>query len=382
MRGMAAARPGDRMTQPASSVLAASRTAAKRMADRKTPFITACWYVAALSDEIGCALFKRTILGKALVLYRTSTGKVVALEDRCAHRSFPLSSGRLEGDTIVCGYHGIRYSAEGDWVEIPSQVKCPAGVGVRRFVVAERGPLLWIWMGEDPVDESELPGQSWMDSSDWRYSVGRMPLQANYVSLHENLLDLTHLSYLHASTFGTPDYARAPFESDVGESSFAVTRHVVPTQLPPLWAKATNLTDTKTAARIARSAFLSPAIHLTSVEFYESALPKGQRPEYHINVAHLPTPETAESTHYFFVIGRDFGLEDDALQEYIHTNLVAAFKEDKVGLELLENVLQRQGEDFFEISVRSDAASVAMRCYLKILAMAERAHPATRSMRR
>ena len=92
-------------------------------------------------------------------------------------------------------------------------------------------------------------------------------------------------------------------------------------------------------------------------------------------MAHLPTPETAESTHYFFVIGRDFGLEDDGLQEYIHTNLVAAFKEDKVGLELLENVLRRRGEDFFEISVRSDAASVAMRCYLKTLAMAEMAHP-------
>jgi vanillate O-demethylase monooxygenase subunit len=226
-------------------------------------------------------------------------------------------------------------------------------------------------MGDGEADESRLPPQPWMESSFWQFSVGYMSLHGNYVSLHENLLDLTHLSYLHAGTFGTPDYARAPYDSEIGEHQFAVIRRAVPTQLPRLWAQATNLNDTKTAARIARSAFVTPALHLTSVDFYESTLPPTQRPEYHINVAHLVTPETPGSTHYFFVIGRDFGLGDDTLREFIHNNLIEAFKEDKAGLERLEEVLQSRGEDFVEFSVASDAASVAMRRYLKGRADAE-----------
>lgn len=361
------------MTQPAPGLISAGQTAMQRMADRDTPFITACWYVAALSGGIGHALAPKTILGKRVVIYRTSTGEVSALDDRCAHRSFPLSAGKLDGDTIVCGYHGFRYNASGDVIEVPSQggAKCPKGIGVRRYAILERGPLLWIWMGDGEADDSKLPAQAWMESPKWQYSVGYMPFHGNYVSLHENLLDLTHLSYLHAGTFGTPDYARAPFDNEVGEDRFAVVRRAVPTQLPRLWAQATNLVDTKTAARIARSAFLTPALHLTSVDFYESTLPPGTRPEYHINVAHLLTPETQGSTHYFFVIGRDFGRGDNTLQGFIHNNLIEAFREDKAALEKLEGVLASRGRDFLEISVASDAASVAMRRYLKGTADAE-----------
>jgi phenylpropionate dioxygenase-like ring-hydroxylating dioxygenase large terminal subunit len=359
------------MALPKPQIIAAGQSALRRMADRDTPFITSCWYVAALAEEISDGLFKRRILDQQLVLYRTSEGKVVALEDRCAHRSFPLSSGRLEGDTIICGYHGFRYDPNGNWIDVPSQTQCPKGVGVRNYPIVQQGPLLWIWMGDSPADESLLPAQEWMASADWAFSVGYMPLRGNYVSLHENLLDLTHLSYLHAGTFGTPDYARAPFDAEVGETSFAVTRRVVPTQLPHLWAKATNLEGTTTAARIARSAFVSPGLHVTSVDFYESTLPQEERPEYHIKVAHLPTPERHDATHYFFVIARDFGLEDHDLQAFIHQNLLGAFQEDKDGLEKLEDVLRQRKSDFFEISVASDAASVAMRRYLKKTAEAE-----------
>jgi vanillate O-demethylase monooxygenase subunit len=361
------------MTQPAPGLVSASQSAMRRMADRDTPFISGCWYVAALSEQVGRALSRKTILGKHLVFYRSTTGEVVALDDRCAHRSFPLSAGRLDGDTIVCGYHGFRYNSSGDVIDVPSQGngKCPKGIGIRRYTVLERGPLVWIWMGHSEGAESRIPAQPWMETSAWNYSVGYMPLRGNYVSLHENLLDLTHLSYVHAGTFGTPDYARASFDSEVREDQFAVIRRAVPTQLPPIWAQATNLINTKTAARIARSAFLTPALHLTSVDFYESTLPPDERPEYHINVAHLLTPETHGSTHYFFVIGRDFALGDSAVHEFIHNNLIEAFKEDKAALEMLEEILRARGKHFCEFSVASDAAAVAMRRYLKAMADSE-----------
>src|ERR1700722_14326926 len=121
------------MSLPQSSLLRVSRRAMRQMADRDTPFIQDEWYVVAFGGEIGRALLKRTVLGRQLVMFRTSAGDPVALDDRCAHRSYPLSAGTLDGDTLVCGYHGMRFDAAGDCIEVPSQATCPKGIGVRRY---------------------------------------------------------------------------------------------------------------------------------------------------------------------------------------------------------------------------------------------------------
>ncbi|WP_249177438.1 MULTISPECIES: Rieske 2Fe-2S domain-containing protein [Burkholderia cepacia complex] len=112
------------------------------MADRDSPFVFDEWYVAARSSEIGRALLPRTMLGKQVVLYRTLQGQVVALDDRCVHRSYPLSAGTPDDDTVICGYHGFRYDAMGNLVEVPSQERCPRGLGVHRYPVREIGPLV------------------------------------------------------------------------------------------------------------------------------------------------------------------------------------------------------------------------------------------------
>jgi nitrite reductase/ring-hydroxylating ferredoxin subunit len=106
------------------------------MADRTTPFIFDEWYVAAFSAEVGRTLLKRKILGRNIVIFRAESGRVVALDDRCAHRSFPLSRGRLEGDTLVCGYHGFRYDTQGDCIQIPSQARTTPDI---RAKIAEIG---------------------------------------------------------------------------------------------------------------------------------------------------------------------------------------------------------------------------------------------------
>src|SRR5215210_9435179 len=92
-----------------------------------------CWYVAATSDEVDRSLLGRRLLDRAVVLYRLESGAVVALDDRCAHRAFPLSAGRLAGDEVVCGYHGFAYDSAGACVRIPSQDSVPAGVCVTAF---------------------------------------------------------------------------------------------------------------------------------------------------------------------------------------------------------------------------------------------------------
>jgi phenylpropionate dioxygenase-like ring-hydroxylating dioxygenase large terminal subunit len=365
----------DAMTLPATSLIRAARAASRLMADRTTPFIFNEWYVAAFADEIGRTLLKRKILGRNLVLFRTAAGKPVALEDRCAHRSFPLSASKLDGDTIICGYHGLRYDADGNCIEVPSQRTCPKGIGVAGFPLVERGPLTWIWMGAPELaDSHKIPHQPWLEAPGWERSRGYFALPASYVSLHENLLDLTHLSYLHAGSFGTADYASAPYEVVIEDDAeahargahprFLLNRHVVPTKLPPVWANPTRISG-NTAARIVSSEFVSPALHVVTVRFHDTALPADHRPEFEVRTAHIPTPETLTSTHYFIVHGRDFAREDPAVTGFMHDKLFAAFAEDVAGLTAIEQTLAATGDDAYEISIASDRAAVAMRRYLK-----------------
>ncbi|SDV50566.1 aromatic ring-hydroxylating dioxygenase subunit alpha [Chitinasiproducens palmae] len=360
------------MTLPSQKLMAASRKAAARMANRDTPFIFDEWYVAAFKEEVGRALTPRKLLGKRVVMYRTEAGEVVAVEDRCPHRSLPLSLGRLDGDDIICGYHGFRYDSNGDLIEVPSQKNCPRGIGVKRYATAERGPLIWIWMGDPATaDHARLPHQEWFERDDWRCTSGYFKHPGNYVSMHENLMDLTHLSYLHAATIGTPDYAYAPFETQLEEGHYTLLRKVVPTTLSPVWGKTTGLDGCNTAARIVTSEFLSPGLHRVSVTLYDSALSESARKEFKIATAHILTPEDHSSMHYFIVHGRDFALDDEKIGEFMHESLFAAFNEDVDALGALEKVLDDVDENHYEISVTSDAPAVATRTYLKRRAMAE-----------
>ena len=352
------------MSLPQSSLLRASQRAMRQMADRDTPFIPDEWYVVAFGAEIGRSLLKRTVLEKRLVLYRTAAGEAVALEDRCAHRSYPLSAGALDGDTVVCGYHGMRYDKAGDCIEVPSQATCPKGIGVRRYPLVERGPFVWGWFGaESQADAARIPATPWLESGAWASSHDYFHLPGNYVSLHENLLDLTHLSYVHAGSFGTPDYARAPYEVASAEGRYRITRSVVPTRLPPVWARPTGL-EHDHAARIATSEFLAPGLHVVRVKFYDANLPPQSRPQFEVRTCHVPTPESHGSTHYFIVNSRDFALDDPGITEFMREQLMMAFREDVAALSRLEEVLAQSDPERYEISIAADAPAVAMRRYL------------------
>ena len=366
------------MSGLSKTLLQGTRTAMRQLADRGTPFITNAWYVAAFADEIGRTLLRRTILGRPLVLYRTQAGVPVALEDRCVHRSFPLSLSKLDGDSIVCGYHGMRYDCSGRCLEVPSQRQAGSGLGVRAFPLIEAGALVWIWMGEGAADPAALPDiGEWVGDANWPASHHYFELKASYLALHENLLDLSHLSYLHAESFGTPDYVRAPFSAEVDEQRgrFALLREVAPTRLPPLWAKTTGLEGVD-AVRNVRSEFLSPALHIVSVRFWAYGQSEAGRPDMQVKTAHIITPETAGTTHYFIYHGRNFAQHTPGVTRFMHEGLLGAFREDVAGLEAIErNIAATPPEEFLEVSFNADRAGVAMRRYIKAQAERERAAP-------
>jgi len=346
------------------------------LADERTPFVRNAWYVAALGSEVGRTPLARRLLDVPVVIYRQLDGTPVALEDRCAHRSMPLSLGTLDGDDLVCAYHGACYNPQGRCSRVPSQAQVPPGALVQAFALRERGQLLWIWLGDAALaDATPIPQQPWMDDAQaWASSTDALHLKASYVRLHENLLDLTHLSFLHARSFGTPDYASAPFETRIDEAAgrFSLLRSVLPTRLPPLWALPTGLVDVD-AARIAESTFHSPALHVVAVKFYACSAPESQQPSRAIRTAHIVTPESATRTHYFIQHARNFALDDAAITGFMHAQLRQAFQEDIDGLEAIEALLGRYAQPQPEVSFHADKASLAMRRWLKRQALAEAA---------
>ena len=167
-------------------------------------FLRNCCYVAGWSHHIAAdSLVSRTMLGEPIVLYRKADGGVVALEDRCCHRLAPLSRGRIEGDDLRCMYHGLKFAPSGKCVEVPGQDFAPSSAVVRSYPVVERDCWVWLWMGEPTLaDPALIPAALGHDHPDWFMQTGQLAYEANYELINDNLLDLTHLSYVHEKTLG------------------------------------------------------------------------------------------------------------------------------------------------------------------------------------
>lgn len=175
-------------------------------------FLRDYWYVAAWSDEVGRALLSRRILGEDIVLYRKADGGVVALADRCAHRHLPLSQGVLDGDILQCGYHGLAYDSSGTCVRIPGQ-DAPSNYCVKAYPVVERHQFIMVWMGDAAApDYGRLISFERMLHPAWATTKVRLHIRANYLLVVDNLMDLSHVAYVHHSTIGNAAVAE---EADV-----------------------------------------------------------------------------------------------------------------------------------------------------------------------
>ena len=171
-------------------------------------YLRNCWYLAGWSadfDVDDIAALK--ILEQPIVLYRTSgTGELVALEDRCSHRAAPLSKGRREGDDLRCMYHGVRFGPSGACTDLPGQDVIPKAVCVRSFPTVERHGGAWVWMGEaDKADPALIPQFIGPDSDEFAIAASCLEIDAEAQLLIDNLLDVSHASYVHEATFGVGD---------------------------------------------------------------------------------------------------------------------------------------------------------------------------------
>src|SRR6266853_5381774 len=161
-----------------------------------------CWQVVAFAKEIGGKPLARTVCEEPIVLYRTAAGLAVALTDRCPHRFAPLSLGRVIGDQIQCGYHGLCFDHDGLCVRVPGQDSVPRA-RVQKYPLVERHGFAWIWLGDaERADADLIPDFHWMDDPAWAVAEGYHHFKANYQLVNDNLFDLSHESFVHEETIG------------------------------------------------------------------------------------------------------------------------------------------------------------------------------------
>ncbi|WP_033439198.1 aromatic ring-hydroxylating dioxygenase subunit alpha [Saccharothrix sp. NRRL B-16314] len=338
------------------------------------------WYVAAYGREIGRELFARTVLGEPLVLYRSEEGEVVALADRCVHRRYPLSESRLEGDTIVCGYHGFTYDKTGSCVFVPGQERIPRTARVPSYPVVEQDSFVWVWIGErDRADRELIPRAPWLADPAYTTVCGMEPLAARSELLVDNLMDLSHETYLHGGYIGTPEVANTPITTEVDEDNriIYVSRHMDDAACPPFYAKSTGIDGRIT--RWQDIEYHPPCLYL----LHSRVAPVGVLPEadgsdphgFHVEVVYAITPETEHSTHDFWAVARDFALDNQEVSAFLRDSNRAVVLQDVTALDILERVIQTEPPDRQELSINIDTGGLAARRILKRM-VAEAGEPA------
>ncbi|MBJ8344663.1 aromatic ring-hydroxylating dioxygenase subunit alpha [Antrihabitans sp. YC2-6] len=317
-----------------------------------------CWYVAATSAEVGAGLFARRMLGKHVLLYRQESGEVVAMEDRCAHRPHPLSTGRRHGDRVACAYHGFEYDPDGRLVDVPSQENVPPGVRVRTYPVREQSPFVWVWLGEPGAAELRLPPRlSWLGADDWPSSMDTFRVEANYLLLHEHYLDLTNVFHMHPDAV-PPDLHALPAldEVEVSERSVSYSRLTTATR-PAAWEKdVTGVAAEERTARLEEGSFVSPGLH---VQRYVVD-PHGERPYTVLRIQGF-TPESEGVTHAFVRIARDFATSDSAVTAYLQQMFHEMAVRDCAALETMQIRIDEETEPRRNINVKADRAALRAR---------------------
>jgi phenylpropionate dioxygenase-like ring-hydroxylating dioxygenase large terminal subunit len=295
------------------------------------PFLRNTWYVAAWDHEIPAeGLFSRTVIGEPLLIYRTSDGRIAVLEDRCCHRQAPLSLGRREGDCVRCGYHGLKFAADGRCVEVPGQDVVPPKARVRAFPAVLRHRWLMVWMGDQALaDPALLPDNFSNDHPDWRCEPGYLHYATPWQLIADNLLDFSHLSYVHAATLGgSEQIAHLRPTVEVIERGIRVKRRVPgvpsPSYYKPLWDYAGPID------RWIDYDFLLPATLLMHSGARPAGAPEADDAEgVRFHSCQALTPETEHSTHYFFQEAHRAGQGDAQVTHGLHAGLLAAFEEDR-----------------------------------------------------
>lgn len=303
----------------------------------KASFPPERWWVAAFSWELKDKPLARTLLNHRVVLFRTPDGRVSALQDRCCHKDLPLSLGAVEERGLRCGYHGLLFDCAGTCIEVPGQDRIPAKARVPAFQVEERDQIVWIWIGASPDSRPTEPPPEYEfhGKPGFRFGGGVVHYAAPYQLIHDNLLDLSHLGYVHVFTIGGNPGVHMTAETKVDQQGdvVRVIRHMPGSQPPPTYSAAYPFKEL-----IDR--WQEIEFHVSHLRIWTGAVDQGaeslqnpQRGGFHMRGFHGVTPETDSSSHYFWTIATNPQQDHDNVLKLVVDQTEKTFFEDKAIIE-------------------------------------------------
>ncbi|MGE4240605.1 Rieske 2Fe-2S domain-containing protein [Ramlibacter sp.] len=297
------------------------------------------WYVAATPDEIDEKPLARTICNEKIVFYRPAPGQVAALEDFCPHRGAALSLGTVVEGQLVCGYHGLAMGCDGKTVSMPGQ-RVAGFPKIRSFPVVEKYGFIWVWTGDaSRADPANIHVLEWADNPKWAYGGGLYHIQCDYRLMVDNLMDLTHETYVHTTSIGQKEIDETPVTTKVDGDHVVTSRFMDQVMAPPFWRanlRGAGLPDDQPVDRWQVCHFHPPSHVLIEV-----GVALAGRGGYHADpkdkvysvVTDFLTPETETSMWYFWGMARNFMPGDKSLTAQIRDGQAKVFAEDTAVLE-------------------------------------------------
>ncbi|MEN9889547.1 MAG: Toluene-4-sulfonate monooxygenase system iron-sulfur subunit TsaM1 [Pseudomonadota bacterium] len=347
-------------------------------------FLKNTWYVACTStelDALGDKPLGRTICNEKIAFYRDAEGQVAAVEDFCPHRGAPLSLGKVCKGHLQCGYHGLEMGRDGRTVHMPGQ-RVRGFPAVKSYAVLERYGFVWVWPGEQAqADVAQLPVFEFFDNPAWAYGGGLYHVKADYRLMIDNLMDLTHETYVHATSIGQPEIDETPCETQAEGDRVITQRFMDGIQAPPFWQMAMKANGLDPQAKVDRwqiCRFTPPSHIMIDVGvalagqggFHAPAEAKA----YSVVVDFI-TPETETSHWYHWGMARNFKPDDAALTDSIRQGQGKIFGEDMQMLELQQaNILRHPERKLLMLGI--DAGGVQSRRVIERLLQQEQGIPA------
>lgn len=339
-------------------------------------FLRNTWYCAGWSQDLLEKPIAITLLNEPVVLYRGENGTAIALEDRCPHRFAPLSRGSIQGDNIACGYHGLVFDAKGNCAHNPhGDGAIPKGCSIKYYPVTESQGVIWIWMGEaNQADPASIIDIGECDKREgWASVHGYLNVKCHYELVTDNLLDLSHVPYLHSflSSDGEPpagfrEERKVKVDGDTVWSMHWNYNCPVSPLFSLLWDEAPAIGTLRAHMRWQPPSvlYLDTGFSAEDGRIDDGACFPG---------IHLITPETEHTSHYFYAVARNKKLDDVGLSEGIRTQINNAFEfEDEPMIEACNE--RMPGTDLLELKpvyLPGDIAGMRARRTLKNLIQAE-----------
>lgn len=264
-------------------------------------FLRDTWYVAAWDNEVPQdELFQRTLLNESVLMFRDDDGKVQAISNRCPHRFAPLHMGKKVGNAVQCPYHGLQFNGQGKCTHNPhGDGKIPQAAAVKSYPVVEKYSTIWIWMGDaDQADPALIPDFSCMDPEHFYLGKRYLHVKANYVLETDNIMDLSHIQYLHPSTLGSSQVKDAITSVTQQGNTVYSYRQTVNEIMPDFLYEAMNIPHGTLVDRWIDVRWDAPANMLLDAGAVATGRPRSEGVA--TPLPHLFTPETERTSHYWF----------------------------------------------------------------------------------